>query len=239
MNHHRIHDILRISRAVEHFHLQLIGGILAQEIRAGLRVLSLGLDQREVDPKQSILRLPGLAVHDANMRGRIHGSPREVLTNLLLLSKREAERGIRHIHHIVASTMPSEIAGLALNPNRRATEAICGKHLLDILRSSHHNTKTIRERKGCVLSLNRGSSGEAVDCLDDAVSYILGLDLPSQHFTLEFGIGILDKGCKVFKVPPFARREKRFHLALINSSDYVYSFSTVGIVISMNLSTSS
>ena len=209
MNHQRRHDILRRCLTTNHLHFQLIGRVLTKDIREGARGASLGLYHREVNLQKSVLRLPALAVDDANVRLGVHRSTGEVPTHLLLLAKREPQSGLGDIDHVLP--IVSEVAGLTLHLELCALEAVCCADLVDILGPLHDNAKAVWIREGGVNRFDCGSGCESFDGFHDAVGDVLGLNLAGKNLAFEFSIGVLDVGCKVFKVPPCTRREKRLH----------------------------
>jgi len=209
VNHQRRHNVLRRCLATNDLHLQLIGGILTKNVGEGSRSSALGLDHREINLEKSILCLPALAVDYADMRLGIHRRAREVPTNLLLLAKCEPQPGLRNVDHVLA--VVPKVPRLTLHLELCSLEVVGCADLVDVLRTLYDNAKVVGVREGGVDSFDCRSSCETFDCLGDAVSNVLGLNLTGEDFAFEFGVGILDVGCKVFKVPPCTRREKRLH----------------------------
>ena len=209
VNHQRRHDILRGCLTADHLHLQLVGRILTKNIREGPRRASLGLYHREVNLQKSVLGLPALAVDDANVGLGVHRSAGEVPPHLLLLAKREPQSGLGDVDHVLS--IVSEVAGLTLHLELCALEAVCCADLVDILSPLHDHAKAVRIREGGVNRFDSRSGCERFDGFHDAVGDVLGLNLAGKNLAFEFGVGVLDVGCKVFKVPPCTRREKRLH----------------------------
>ena len=66
MTKDRCNHLIGALGCVDHLKLQLILGVLLQNISKGLRLLRLRLGKREVEADDSVNARPGLAVDDAD-----------------------------------------------------------------------------------------------------------------------------------------------------------------------------
>ena len=145
------------ERPVHNLDLQLIHRRLSQDVLKGLGLLSLGLGHRQIIADPTIEADPRAAVDDADMRGRIHGRAREVLTQVLLVPKREPNGRVGQINHIALThdgRDDLEVLALALDLKRHTTEAARGTNLVDVLRTHDHDSQAVGVLKGCPMLIN-------------------------------------------------------------------------------------
>ena len=189
----------------------------------GLVLLLLGLDHREIDAVEAVGGRPGLAVQDADMRGRIHRCTTEVLAQGVLVPEGHAKLEVRDVDDIGSGALGHiKVPPLALDLEGEASKAVRGTDGEDRLGTRHGDTESVGVREGRPVTVDGAPAGELLQDLDHAVCDILGLQLPAENFHLQLCLRVhLGQSDELLNPVPKRLWDERLHSLFIRWTCFV------------------